>query len=195
MSDSIRTGWYLESTAPVGFPAHKAINVSAIEKELASGSLGRAVGQAAAIGLAALHTQVSALGKVTGNLSNSVMLRVAPAAGENKAFAEVGFAHEGGQHAHLVEYGTAPRAVKTKGVMSSWKKRGKWVGMGTYSRDFVTSKKVVGAMPAKYPLQKAMNKSRAQMTDSLYSQVGRVGTAAIEAGTKELKGSTFRRVQ
>ena len=80
-------------------------------------------------------------------------------------------------------------------MFSSWKSRGKWVGMGSYPSNFFSGREYVRGMPALYPLQKAMNKSRAQMSSVLRVELGKVGTAAIEAGSKELKGSTFRAVQ
>ena len=185
----------IESTASTGFPVKPAINVNVIARELADGSMGQAVGRAAAIGLVALQSQVNSIGRVTGNLRNSVIMRVAPSSGRHKAFAEVGFSQDGGQHAHLVEYGTLPRTTKSKGVFSSWKTRGKWVGMGSYPSNFFSGREYVRGMPALYPLQKAMNKSRSQMSSVLRVELGKVGTEAIDAGTKELKGSTFRRVQ
>jgi hypothetical protein len=183
----------IESSAPGPKHNRPYINVSAASDLLDSGPLGAAVTQAAVPGLAALHAQVNSLGRVTGNLSNAVAMWVQPDAGENKAFAEIGFLHEGGQHAHLVEYGTKPRARTTSAVFSSWNSkrvgRGKWTGAPVYPRNFISAKPVVAASPARYPLQKAMNKSRAQMAGILYSELEKTGTAAIESAAKDLQGS------
>jgi len=179
----------ITSRGSTGLPVKPRIDISAVEVELRGDRMALAVAKAAAIGLAALRTQVNSIGRVTGNLANSVMLRVARSVGPFKAFAEVGFAHEGGQHAHLVEYGTEPRTTKSKGIFSSAKKRGKWKGMGTYPQNFISGREYVRGMPALYPLQKAMNKSSSQMSQVLYAEMNRVGNAAIEAGMKELKVS------
>jgi hypothetical protein len=134
-------------------------------------------------------TIAKSIGRVTGNLANSVMMRV-EVRGPGRVFARVGFHHAGGRHAHLVEYGTLPRATKTKGIFSSAASRGKWVGMGTYPQNFISGKEFVRGMPALRPLQKAMEKARAQMTAVLEGRMRVAALAAIRAGAaRELQGS------
>lgn len=178
--------WRIEGAPPNRKPF---MDVSAVAASVASGAVDRAVKEAGLIGLAALRQQVASIGRVTGNLANSVMMRV-EVRGPGRVFARVGFHHAGGRHAHLVEYGTLPRATKTKGIFSSAASRGKWVGMGTYPQNFISGKEFVRGMPALRPLQKSMEKARAQMTAVLEGRMRVAALAAIRAGAaRELQGS------
>jgi hypothetical protein len=166
------------------------MDVSAVAGSLRGESIARIVSQAAAIGLAALRVEVNAIGRVTGNLAGSVAARIDRGSGAG-ASARIGFdRNNGGQHAHLVEFGTQPRDTKTKGIFSSAGKRGRWIGMGSYPTNFISGKEFVRGGPALRPLHKALEKSRAQMAAVLAGRMRTAGTAAIRAGASaELKGS------
>jgi HK97 gp10 family phage protein len=110
-------------------------------------------------------------------------------------------------HSHLVEFGTRPRmAGKSKvsrrrkvilggrirtiverekkpaagrGVLSSWKTRGDFTGRGLYPVDFIASGTVAGS-PARHPLRKAFNQSRAQMQSILDVEMRKALTRAVK---------------
>jgi HK97 gp10 family phage protein len=110
-------------------------------------------------------------------------------------------------HSHLVEFGTRPRmAGKSKvtrrrkvilggriqtivdrekkpaagrGVLSSWKTRGDFTGRGIYPVDFIASGTVAGS-PARHPLRKAFNQSRAQMQSILDVEMRKALTRAVK---------------
>ena len=182
MSDT----WRIDGAPPGKKPF---MDVSAVAASVASGGVERAVKEAGLIGLAELRQQVAGIGRVTGNLANSVMLKV-EVRGPGRVSARVGFHHDGGRHAHLVEYGTLPRSTKTKGIFSSAASRGKWVGMGTYPQNFISGKEFVRGMPALKPLHKALEQSSAQMAAVLEGRMRVAALAAIRAGAaRELQGS------
>jgi hypothetical protein len=110
-------------------------------------------------------------------------------------------------HSHLVEFGTRPRSpgksktvsrrkvilggrIQTivqrekqqstgRGVLSSWKTRGQFTGRGLYPVDFLATGTVAGS-PARHPLRKAFNQSRAQMQSVLDAEMRKALTRAVK---------------
>lgn len=109
-------------------------------------------------------------------------------------------------HSHLVEYGTRPRTpgksiqaskkrvvlggriqtlnvrLKTLSktpVLSSFKSRGPFKGRGIYPKDFIAYGTVAGS-PARRPLQKAFNSSKAQMQSILDIEMRKALTRAVK---------------
>lgn len=111
-------------------------------------------------------------------------------------------------HSHLVEEGTRPRSpgkskqvgrkrvvlggrvqtillrakqnVNPKGVLSSFKGRGQFSGRGLYPVDFIATGTVAGS-PARRPLRKAFDQSRAQMQSVLDVEMRKALTRAVKA--------------
>jgi hypothetical protein len=115
-------------------------------------------------------------------------------------------------HSHLVEYGTQRRTpgrtrrtkrkrvvlggrVRTlaqsikeapanaRGVLSSFKSRGPFIGKGFYPIDFVAQRSV-GPSPARRPLAKALAASRSQMQNVLDAQMKNALAQALRAYNK-----------
>jgi HK97 gp10 family phage protein len=110
-------------------------------------------------------------------------------------------------HSHLVEYGTRPRtpgksrvvsrrrvivggrirsiterakvASSPSGILSSFKSRGPFVGGGTYPKDFIARGTVAGS-PARHPLKKAFQSSKAQMQSVLDAEMRKALTRAVK---------------
>lgn len=194
----------------------------------------KALKKAAKPGIAALRSQVSAIGQVTGNLlasvsqvdrkytNNKQQIPVSvvvigfrrPSNAESQKTATPAFA--GGTvmkgpnrayHSHLVEYGTKPRTAgksrRTKRsrvilggrirtiverekqqaqgrpILSSFKTRGPFTGRGLYPVDFVATGTVAGS-PARHPLKKAFDKSRAEMQSVLDLEMRKALAAAVK---------------
>lgn len=157
-----------------------ALNVSGARAAASTAAIEPSVKAAARIAMAALDAEVAKLGRVTGNLAESVGVRTAPT-GASRSAVDVGFFGPGAKHAHLVEYGTVLRTRRSPGVASSWNTRGKWVGLGTYPTNFVTRAVSLGAAPAQHPLENARRAAGAAMEKALEAGMARVGERVIAA--------------
>lgn len=110
-------------------------------------------------------------------------------------------------HSHLVEFGTRPRtagksrtvgrkrvilggrintvsvrlkeAASGRSVLSSFKSRGPFTGRGLYPIDFVATGTVKGS-PARYPLKRAYESSKAQMQSILDIEMRKALTKALQ---------------
>jgi hypothetical protein len=158
------------------------LNIAAARNCLTAANLTPSVAAAAKVGEAALRMEVGRLGRVTGNLANSIGTRLerTPRGGVS---AEVGFFGGGAPHAHLVEFGTVVRFRSRKGVSSSWNTRGRWAGVGVYPANFVTRAANLGAMPAFRPLANARRAALESMVSSMDEGLAAVGRKALAAAT------------
>jgi len=161
-------------------PAVK-LNVVAMYNGLTSASLSPVVAEAAKIGQATLRGEVGRLGWVTGNLANSIGVKLERTA-RGRVTADVGFFGPHAQHAHLVEFGTVIRFRSRKGVSSSWNTRGRWAGVGAYPSNFVTRAANLGAMPAFKPLANARQAALESISNSMNAGLAAVGRKALAAG-------------
>jgi hypothetical protein len=155
------------------------LNVKAAAEAASVANVEPCVIAAARVGEAALRAEVGKLGRVTGNLADSIGTRVER--GTWRVAADVGFFGPGSKHAHLVEFGTVIRYRTSKGVSSSWNTRGRWVGVGVYPVNFVTRATNLGAMPAFRPLETARGVATDAMTAAAMSRLARVGEKTLAA--------------
>jgi hypothetical protein len=156
------------------------LNIAAANNCLNASHLKPAVAAAAKIGEDALRAEVGKLGRVTGNLADSISTRLERTP-RGSVSASVGFFGGGAPHAHLVEFGTAVRYRSRKTVSSSWKSRGQWVGVGVYPANFVTRAANLGAMPAFHPLANARRAALESMVSSMDEGLAAIGQKAIAA--------------
>jgi hypothetical protein len=156
------------------------LNIAAAANCLTASNLTPSVAAAAKIGQATLRAEVGRLGRVTGNLANSIGVKLERTARGGVA-ADVGFFGPTAKHAHLVEFGTVIRFRSRKGVSSSWNTRGRWAGVGVYPSNFVTRAANLGAMPAFQPLANARRAALESISNSMDAGLAAVGRKALAA--------------